>query len=89
MSHADWWNLLKGQRFYATLYVTFKGAWYDILITTDANLQYQQNLKDRPFAVLVLRAKSNRLPDLVELVPELLKLIDRVRPGKIQEIFAD
>ncbi|MCF6200287.1 MAG: DUF5615 family PIN-like protein [Hyphomicrobiaceae bacterium] len=59
---------------------------FDVLVTTDTNLQYQQNLKERPFAVLVLRAKTNRLPDLVELMPELLGAIGRLKPGQVREI---
>ena len=61
---------------------------FELLVTTDANLQYQQNLKERSFAVIVLRATTNRLPDLVELVPELLKSVGRAKPGQVLEIKA-
>ena len=59
---------------------------FDILVTTDRKLQYQQNLKDRPFAVLVLRASTNRLPDLLGLVPDLLNAVDNAKPGEVLEI---
>ena len=62
---------------------------FELLISTDANLQYQQNLKERSFAVLVLRARTNRLPDLLELIPELLKSLGNLRPGQVHEIKAD
>ena len=59
---------------------------FDILVTTDANLRYQQNIVDRPFAVIVLRAASNRLADLLPLAPELLRTLDKINPGEFREI---
>ena len=40
---------------------------FDVLVTVDKRLPQQQNIKDRPFGVVVLRAKSNRLSDLLWL----------------------
>ena len=48
-------------------------AEYDAFITTDQNLQYQQNLATLPLAVFVLAARSTALVDLAPLVPELLQ----------------
>lgn len=39
-------------------------AHFDVLVTVDQNLRYQQNLTGRRIAVVVLRARSNRLADL-------------------------
>jgi predicted nuclease of predicted toxin-antitoxin system len=58
----------------------------DALITADKSLRFQQQLHGRPFAVLVLRAKSNRLDDLRALVPVLLKALNHVKPGEVMEI---
>ncbi|TFW32124.1 hypothetical protein [Massilia horti] len=44
---------------------------FDVLITTDKNIQYQQNLSRLPVSVLVLSAHSNTLPALMPLVPNL------------------
>jgi predicted nuclease of predicted toxin-antitoxin system len=44
---------------------------FDALITVDKNLQYQQNLKSLPVAVVVLMSMSNELEFLLPLVPEL------------------
>jgi predicted nuclease of predicted toxin-antitoxin system len=45
------------------------------LITLDQSLRFQQNLRGHDIAVVVLRAKSNRLQDLRPLVPELLRVL--------------
>ena len=57
---------------------------FDVLVTMDGNLPYQQNLKGRKLAVIVLRAKSNRISDLLPLVPELLRVLGTIAPGKIE-----
>jgi len=45
---------------------------FDIFLTADQNLQFQQNLAALPLAVVVLAARTNRIEDLRPLVPELL-----------------
>ena len=43
-------------------------AEYDVLITVDKNLKYQQNLKDLPVAMLLLASRSSKLERLIELL---------------------
>jgi len=38
---------------------------YDLFVTTDQNLQFQQHLTNYALGVIVLAAQSNRLADLV------------------------
>ena len=59
---------------------------FDALVTVDRNLPHQQNLVVRPFAVLLLRAHSNRLTDLARLVPKLRAALKRVEPGQLVEL---
>jgi hypothetical protein len=59
---------------------------FDVLVTVDRNLPFQQRLQDRPFAVVILRAKSNRLTDLLPLVPALLGVLDGIKPGESCEV---
>ena len=56
-------------------------AEFDIFITTDRNLMFQQNLPKFNIAVVVLAGKTNRLQDLLPLLPELLKAIPSAKPG--------
>jgi hypothetical protein len=50
-------------------------AEFDVFITVDRNLSFQQHLPKFDIAVILLKAKSNRLSDLVALLPELLPAI--------------
>ncbi|HSY51632.1 MAG TPA: DUF5615 family PIN-like protein [Thermoanaerobaculia bacterium] len=52
---------------------------FDIFITTDKNLQHQQNLAAWTIAFFLLRALSNDIADIEPLVPELIaRLSDAV-----------
>ena len=42
---------------------------FDVFVTVDQNLAFQQNLTALPIATIVLRAKTTRLSDLRTLVP--------------------
>ena len=54
---------------------------FDVFVTVDRNVSFQQNLTTLRIPVLVLRAPTNRLADLRLLVPELLPAITSARPG--------
>lgn len=59
---------------------------FDVLVTVDKSLPKQQRLDNRPFAVIVLRARTNRLVDLLPLVPALRLAIEKLRPGQVREL---
>ena len=59
---------------------------FDVLITVDKSLPRQQRLDNRSFAVVVLRARTNRLVDLLPLVPALRLAIEELRPGQVREL---
>jgi hypothetical protein len=54
---------------------------FDVFVTVDRNLSFQQTLPSFSIAVIVLRAKANRLADLRPLVPDLLAAIDSAPAG--------
>ena len=54
---------------------------FDVFVTVDRNLSFQQNLIAFSIAVVVLRAKTNRLADLRPLVPKLLETVAIARSG--------
>ena len=56
----------------------------DALITVDRNMPFQQQLRHRRFGVLVLRARSNRLEDLVPWVPALGVALSGLGPGEVR-----
>jgi hypothetical protein len=54
----------------------------DVFVTIDNNLVHQQAVHDLLFGVVVLKARSNRLADLVLFVPAILDAIAKVAPGE-------
>jgi|SRR6185437_3110261 len=59
---------------------------FQVLITVDKNLHYQQNLRNRAISILLLRAKSNDLDDLKPLVPKALNALKSIQSGQVLEI---
>ena len=57
---------------------------FDVFVTVDRNLSFQQNVDALSIAVIVLRARTNRLAELKLLVPSLLATIASARPGSIR-----
>ena len=56
---------------------------YDVFVTADQNLQYQQNLRGFSVGVVVVAGCTNRLEDLLPLVPELLDACSQVAHGEV------
>jgi predicted nuclease of predicted toxin-antitoxin system len=59
---------------------------FEIFLTMDKDLEYEQNLTGRKMAVIIFRAKSNRLADLAPLVEDCLAQMLLLRPGQIARI---
>lgn len=59
---------------------------FTVLLTTDQNLRYQQNLQQAGVAVIVLVASSNRLPDLIPLMPDVRDVLNTIAPGDVTEV---
>jgi predicted nuclease of predicted toxin-antitoxin system len=59
---------------------------FDVFITVDRNLSFQQNQSKFNIAVLVLRAQSNRLADLKPLAPKILSMLDTLTKGKAETV---
>ena len=57
-------------------------AEYDVFITVDRNLSYQQNLSQYNIALVVLMARSNRLEDIEPFASKLLSILDDVKPSE-------
>jgi hypothetical protein len=49
---------------------------FDVFVTIDANLQWQQKLENLEFVVVVVRAVSNRLEDLIPMIPQMVAAIE-------------
>ena len=61
---------------------------FDVFITADQQLNYQQNVSRFPIAVVILVARRNKIEFLIPLVPELRRLLPQVQPGNVYRIGA-
>ncbi len=59
---------------------------FDVLLTLDKNLPYQQNLDTNRIAVLVVRAQSNRIQDLLPIIPECLSALESIQPRQVVRV---
>jgi hypothetical protein len=59
---------------------------FDVFITVDRNLSFQQNLPRFNIAVLVLHATSNRLADLRPFAPKILSMLPTLTKGEAEHI---
>jgi predicted nuclease of predicted toxin-antitoxin system len=59
---------------------------FDVLITIDKNIRYQQNIAGRKIAILIIRAASNDLGDIRPHVPQALAALRSIQPGQVVEV---
>jgi predicted nuclease of predicted toxin-antitoxin system len=59
---------------------------WDVLLTSDRNIKYQQNIIGRRVSVLILCAKTNRMKDLLPLMPACAEALLSVQPGVVIEV---
>jgi hypothetical protein len=65
-----------------------EAAGFGAFLTGDQSLEFQQNITKRRLGVVVLRAGSNAIEDLVPLVLEILKVIAAIEPGHVVRVEA-
>ena len=57
---------------------------FDLLVTTDQNLRYQQNLTGRKLAIIVLPTTS--WPQIEKHTAEVIAAISSIKPGDYKEV---
>jgi predicted nuclease of predicted toxin-antitoxin system len=78
----NWLGVRNGQL------LALAGQEFDAFVTVDKNIQYQQNLAKLPLAVVVLDARSNDLPVLLELLPKLEAALLALEPKTLVRVSA-
>lgn len=61
---------------------------FDVLVTMDRNLEFQQTLSRQPFGVVVVSAASYRMLHLRPLVSAILAALHGLRPGELRRVGA-
>lgn len=59
---------------------------FNVLLTADQNLKYEQNLEKAGISVIVMVAPSNRLQNLAPLTPKVCDAIGKILPGDAVEV---
>nr|HEV7953985.1 DUF5615 family PIN-like protein [Candidatus Acidoferrales bacterium] len=59
---------------------------FDVFVTLDTGLQYQQNLLGRKIAILVIRCKSNRLADVLPQIPACLVALRSIKQSDLVQV---
>lgn len=62
---------------------------FDVFLTADQNLPYQQNLAGHAIRVIVLAAVTNRVADLVPLLGRALQAAEGLSVGQVEVIRAE
>jgi hypothetical protein len=61
---------------------------FDVLVTLDTSIEHQQNLGRYGLALLVLRGRTDRLEDLIPLMPRVNRLLPDLESGQVVEVSA-
>lgn len=77
------WSSIKNGALLALAAVEF-----DVLLTADKGMEYQQNLAMLPVAILIVLARSNRLEDMAPAVPGILAALEDFSPRTLRKIAA-
>jgi hypothetical protein len=59
---------------------------FDAFITLDKGLPHQQNLGKLKIAVLIVRAKTNQMMDVLPHVPVCLAALATIKPGEVRYV---
>lgn len=59
---------------------------FDVLLTVDRNLEYQQNFSGLKLAVVVIEAPSNDVSVLRPLMPAVREAISKAQPGVVTRV---
>lgn len=62
---------------------------FDVLISTDSNIEYQQPLPDYEIGLIVLRAFRNSMKYFGPIAPRILEELEKIEPGQVVYIYAD
>ena len=59
---------------------------FDVFITGDRNLSFQQNIHQTGLSIVVLAGKSTQLKDTFPLMAKVDALLPNIRPGTLEII---
>jgi len=79
VSHAGWASIKNGK----LLRKIADTGRFDVFLTADKNLPLEQHVQNQPFAIVVLRARTNKIADVRPLLPEFLRRVGEFEAGHV------
>jgi hypothetical protein len=77
----DWLHLRNGVLLRAAVH-----AGFNVILTADSKLRFQQNLAKIGIGAVVVVHVRNRIEDLRPLIPRIIEAVGRIQPGEVIEI---
>ena len=77
------WSSIKNGKLLA-----LAAAEFDVVLTADKGMEYQQNLATLPVAVVIVLARTNRMQDMAPAVPRILTALGELVPGTLLKVAA-
>src|SRR5574337_968500 len=62
---------------------------FDVLLTVDQSIPHQQNFQGLDLALVIVRAPSSDINDLRPKMPDVLRVLDTIRPGQVVHVGGD
>lgn len=59
---------------------------FDVLLTVDQGIPYQQNLAGLPLALIIVKTPSNDIKDLRPQMPKVLQVLATIQPGQVVQV---
>ena len=84
-AHTAEWAGLKGRK-NGDLLRSAEAAGYDVLLTVDQGIPHQRPPGNRRISIILIRARTNQLEDLLPLVDAILSALETPEPGRMREI---
>ena len=54
----------------------------DVLLTVDQGIPHQQTSARRKLSIIIVRARTNQIEDLLPMLEAILKALDTIQPGQ-------
>jgi predicted nuclease of predicted toxin-antitoxin system len=84
-AHTAQWAGLKGRK-NGELLRAAEMAGYEVLLTVDQGIPHQWSSMDRRIALILLRAPTNQLEDLLPAVGAIRQAVDTIQPGQLVSV---
>ena len=82
VQHRGWASIKNGKL------LALAAGEFDVLLTADKGMEYQQNLATLPVSIIIVAARSNRLEDLAGAVPAILSALAQLPPRTLRKVAA-